>query len=242
MALGSITDAIASPAKKSLTDRAFHLIREMIIGYQLKPGVPLRLGDLAGMLAMSQTPVREALSKLETERLVQRQGQRGYVVRPLDAEEVGDLFDFRLILEVAAARRAARSMKENQLLELAGVIDQSAEMLRQGNRKCLLNLERHFHVLILQASGNGIMDRTGAEILERIWMIQNFHLLTSDRRNEAHRQHAGIFEAIRSGHGDEAGRLMEEHLTLARDYILTRLRDRDDILSTLVAEPLRVGS
>ncbi len=228
--------------KQTLRAKAFQTLREMIISYQLRPGMPLRLGELSEMLNMSQTPIREALTRLEAEGLIQRDGQRGYVVRLLNSDEVDDLFAFRLILEVAAAKMAARAISEESSKELAEIVEKSFDMMGIEDRMTLRDLECDFHVRILYASGNKLLAKTGSKLLERIWIIQNFHALTSVHRNDVHGEHKAIFEAIHAKDETRAGKLMEEHLSKARDFILARLRNENDLLSVLVVQPLRMGA
>ena len=68
--------------KSSLTDKAYNQIKEWVVRYHLKPGARLHVSDLAHALKMSQTPVREALSMLEKEHLIEREPQKGFRVAP----------------------------------------------------------------------------------------------------------------------------------------------------------------
>jgi hypothetical protein len=74
----------------------------------------------------------------------------------------------------------------------------------------------------------------GRAILDRIWIIQNINLLTTDHLSDAHPQHLKVFEAIKNGDADKAAMLMSRHLTFAKEFVLSRLRSRDDILSKLM--------
>ena len=96
--------------KASLTDKAYNQIKEWVVRYHLKPGARLHVSDLAHALQMSQTPVREALSMLEKEHLIEREPQKGYRVSTLSMQGVEDLYDLRIALEVLAVRQAARRM------------------------------------------------------------------------------------------------------------------------------------
>jgi hypothetical protein len=74
----------------------------------------------------------------------------------------------------------------------------------------------------------------GRAILDRIWIIQNINLLTTDHLSDAHPQHLNLFEAIKSGDSHKAAMLMHRHLTFAKEFVLSRLRSSDDILSKLM--------
>jgi len=220
--------------KPSLTDKAHQQIREWIVRYHLKPGVRLHVSDLAQALHMSQTPVREALSMLEKEHLIEREPQKGFRVGALSMQGVEDLYDLRIALEVLAARQAARRMTASDRNRITCLLAEVGRLMKNGNKQRILELEQDFHVIILEASGNKPLAEMGRAILDRIWIIQNINLLTTDHLTDAHPQHVGVFEAIKCGDAHKAATLMSRHLTSAREFVLSRLKSSDDILSTLM--------
>ena len=74
----------------------------------------------------------------------------------------------------------------------------------------------------------------GRTILDRIWIIQNINLLTTDHLTDAHPQHLNLFAAITDGDPACAARLMERHLRFAKAFVLSRLKADGDILSKLM--------
>lgn len=221
---------------KRLTDLAYQAIREAIVIYQLKPGEALKPADLAAGLAMSQTPVREALIRLELEEYVTRSG-RGFEVSGLDLDQTAELYDLRLYLEVPAVRLAAGRLDSIDLTGLTESVAGTADLLEGGQPNQIMAQEQKFHALIMAASGNEILCRTGLNILDRVRRIQNLNLLTADRLLTAQSQHEGILTALKSGQGGRAVELMTRHLIESRDYLLTRLADDRDILSRLLTRP-----
>jgi len=224
-----------SVLKASLADKAHHQIKQWIIHYHLKPGSVLNVGSLAQVLEMSHTPVREALSMLEREHMIERRPQRGYSVRGLDLQEVEDLYDLRISLEELAARQAARRIRPSDCRRLAAVLAEVGRKLRSPHALRVLALEQEFHVVILEASGNRPLAEIGRGILDRIWMIQNINLLTTGHLSEAHPQHLKVFHAIEHGDAKQAGALMKKHIAHAKEFVLSRLRRADDVLSQMVA-------
>jgi DNA-binding GntR family transcriptional regulator len=220
--------------KSSLTDKAYQHIKEWILRYHLKPGARLHVSDLAHALNMSQTPVREALSMLEKEHLIEREPQKGFRVSALSLQGVEDLYDLRIALEVLAARQAANRMTPSDRNRIARLLAEVGRLMKNGNKQRMLELEQDFHVIILEASGNKSLAEMGRAILDRIWIIQNINLLTTDHLSDAHPQHLNLFEAIKSGDSHKAAMLMHRHLTFAKEFVLSRLRSSDDILSKLM--------
>jgi len=220
--------------KASLADKAHHQIKEWIVRYHIKPGSRIRVKDLSQALSMSQTPVREALSMLEREHFIERRPNQGYRVGSLDLQRVEDLYNVRIILEELAASEAATRIGKTGLKRLAGILMEVEGILKTESKQRILELEQDFHSRILEASGNQPLFEMGQAVLDRIWIVQNINLLTTDQLDEAHPQHMKIFKAIQKGDAVKAAALMKKHLTLAKEYILSRLQSEDDVLSKMM--------
>ena len=220
--------------KSSLTDKAHQHIKEWILRYHLKPGARLHVSDLAHALKMSQTPVREALSMLEKEHLINREPQKGYRVGTLSMQEIEDLYDLRIALEVLAVRQAAKRMSASTRRRLSSILSEFGRLLKTVQKQRILERGQDFHVVVLEASGNRPLAEIGRAILDRIWVIQNINLLTTDHLSDAHPQHLQILEALERGDAKKAASLMEKHLTQAKEFVLSRLKNGDDILSRMM--------
>jgi DNA-binding GntR family transcriptional regulator len=218
----------------SLVEKAYQEIKEWIIRYDLKPGTHLRIAQLSAELEMSQTPIREALSKLEQESLVHRHSTQGYVVRSMDLKEVEDIYDVRIALEVLAAEEAATRMSKTDGKKLSHILGEVTKFVKKGDKWQILKLEQDFHVIIMETSGNRFLTEIGKNILERIWMIQNVNILTSDHLINAHPQHVEIYEALEQANPQKAATLMKKHIQLAKKFVISRLRNSDDVLAKLI--------
>ncbi len=224
------------PEKEAgLTDRAYFFIKEAIVDYRLKPGAALGLRTLAAALEMSQTPVREALLRLEQEQFIERRGNKGFVVASFTLDQVMELYDLRLVLELAGVRWAAQRFTAELGKELDQILEQTESLLEHGTRLDILSQEYRFHSLVIEAGGNKPLRRMAQVVLDRVRLIQNLSSLTKDRLDRAHRQHREIFEALAAKNPRRAEELMESHLREARGYLLSRLENEDDILSLLLS-------
>jgi DNA-binding GntR family transcriptional regulator len=223
-----------SEKKTSLMERAYKEIKEWIIRYDFKPGTHLRIARLSSELKMSQTPIREALSKLERESLVYRHSKQGYVVRSMDLKEVEDIYDVRIALEVMAAEEAATRMAKADRKKLSHILDEVTGLIKKGDKRQILGPQQDFHVMIMEASGNRLLSEIGKNILERIWMIQNVNILTSNHLIDAHPQHVEIYKALEEADPQKASALMKKHLQSAKKFVISRLRNNDDVLAKLI--------
>jgi DNA-binding GntR family transcriptional regulator len=220
--------------KASLTDKAHQQIKSWIVHYHLKPGARLHVSDLAHALKMSRTPVREALSMLEKEHLINREPQKGYRVGSLSMQEIEDLYDLRIALEVLAVRQATKRMSASTRRRLSSILSEFGRLLKTNHKKRILERGQDFHVVVLEASGNRPLAEIGRAILDRIWIIQNINLLTTDHLSDAHPQHLQILEVLERGDAKKAAVLMEKHLTQAKEFVLSRLKNGDDILPRMM--------
>jgi DNA-binding GntR family transcriptional regulator len=195
----------------SVVSLAYDRIRTLILSGDVAPGTRLGQVDLADRLGVSRTPVREALRRLTGEGLVDFEDQRGFRVAALALDDVVRRLEVRLLLEPGAARMAA----ERATGEDVGALEEA--IVRERKARTALDIHdasRDFHVRVAQATQNPEMVTT----LEGLWLVEVGRRLLS-RRQAAPRwqdadveEHEAILAAIRSGDGDAAAALMDEHI------------------------------
>jgi GntR family transcriptional regulator, vanillate catabolism transcriptional regulator len=207
-------------------------LREMILRGEFPPGERLGEEALAERLAVSRTPIRQALPVLAREGLLQAAGRRGFVVRAFSVEEVLDAIDVRGALEGLAARRVAERGASRELLEELGKCLAEGDAIfadsvpEAGAESRYGEMNGRFHDLILEAAGSGIL---------RDALAQNDHVpfasanalalgrehmgTTFDILRYAHRQHHAIVEALRNGEGARVEALMREHTMPVKEQL-----------------------
>src|SRR5690625_4474657 len=150
----------ADAPRRRASEGVYDRLRELVLENRLPPDERISIDAVARELGVSQTPVREAIRQLEGDRLVVRVPGKGYQTTPLlDRDGLRDLFEFRLLVEVWAARAAAVNRLSNPASTLLAELDRigaergdTADIPRQ-----LVNHDTRFHHLILAASGNTVM-------------------------------------------------------------------------------------
>ena len=120
--------------RKSLGQHVFDNLKQAIIRGNIVPGEKLVESHIAQMLGISRTPVREAIHKLERERLIERQPRGGFTVLGLNRDEIEETFGIRGVLEGYAARLAAIKHHKNELAPLEKKIEKTASY-GKGNRR-----------------------------------------------------------------------------------------------------------
>jgi DNA-binding GntR family transcriptional regulator len=211
--------------RHSLVDIAYLALRDAITSGELAAGTRLREAPLARHFAVSTTPVREALRRLDREGLVRLAPNRGAVVAEFSRREIADLFEIREILECRAVRRAAlQPIRElapaEEILVLAGALldEGSAPDRIEWNR-----LDVSFHRALNDLSGNLEL----AELSERIHRTVQALCVRAmrdpiygpEKLLQIQEHHRGILAAVRAGSAREAEARMRAHIRVIRDAI-----------------------
>jgi DNA-binding GntR family transcriptional regulator len=211
----------------------------MILDHRISPGQHVGIDELARDLSVSQTPVREALARLESDALVTKVPLRGYEATDLlSVEQFDALFQFRSLVEPWAASTASRRSTRRDLealqaeLERAGRIEQSSSASIYPE---FVDHDTRFHRLVAHASGNAWVEdafvRTHCHMhLFRVYTasLSDAHAAgefarnmfaeyyESGKRSLAMSEHTEIVSAIAGGAADKAGELMLQHIESSR--------------------------
>lgn len=225
---GSSFRELSSP---TLADQAYDALREAIISGELAPGEKITERGLAARLAVSPTPVREALRRLEQDQLVQRTGPRAVQVAALDDAQAAEIRLIEGTLRATAARLAATNATAAQLAGLARLLDEGdAEQARLKARAAagheiavedladLLAVTRRFHQALNEASGNAVLIRL-LSLVDAFSLAHRREKLRGELRRDQTREamtqryaeHRTLLEAVQAGDPDEAERLMRAH-------------------------------
>jgi DNA-binding GntR family transcriptional regulator len=232
-----VTQARASRPPGALPSGAYDQIRQSIVEGRYPPGSRLVEQRLAEQLALSRTPVREALRRLEAEGLVVSERNRGSVVRPVTARDVEDLYDLRVRLESLAAERAAERATAADLAALTQAVEDfdaavpgAAGGDLDGVRR-LAAANKRFHDGVLAAAGNHRLSRVLAGTVDLPLVFQALRRFGRPEHERSALFHRLVLEAIAAGAGDRAGRLMTEHVLQGRDALLAEMGPSDCVQS-----------
>lgn len=196
-------------------------LREEIVSGAIRPGSPLREIALAERFGVSRTPVREALRRLEQDRLL-APGSRGMEVRAIDPHEVVQVCDLRILLESEAAGQAARGRGTADLLRMEGLLSRD-RALSDPDDVTRVRASLEFHAAIWQATHNPVL----VDLLGRLTHLTHVprSTLVGDRWQAVVAEHAHILEAIRAQDEMAARELAGAHMNTAREIRLSLLRE-----------------
>jgi DNA-binding GntR family transcriptional regulator len=190
----------------SKTDMVAALIRELIITGELTAGQPLRQRDLAQRFGVSQTPVREAMRRLESEGLVIGDTHRGFTVVMPDDGPVEENFQIRAALESLGASLAARKIDAAGLAELDRLNERMRAMAEDDPGYAELN--REFHFTLYQYSHSPLL----MSLMRLLWASLHGGPRVLRSHADSARQHDAILNALRAGDADAAHALTYQHI------------------------------
>lgn len=199
------------------------LLEEVRTG-QLPPGARLTEADLAERLAISRTPVREAIRRLEADGLVTHAPRVGAMVRRLDYAEVMELYEMRSVLEGTAARMAARSASEVELAELAAI---NAEMAAASAPLRLAALNQKFHLTLIDAARNRYLVKAVQSVHKTMLILGPTTLEEDGRAQAATAEHTEVLGALAARDGAAAEAAMRRHMDAAHRTRLRQIRARE---------------
>ena len=205
------------PPARSSASEAYDLLLAEIEEGGLPPGTRLREAELAERLAISRTPVREALKRLELQGLVAHEPHHGAVVAALEYGQVTELYLLREVLEGTAARLAAQHATAVEIGVLQGMVARDHALL--GQPQTLARSNRQFHQQIRDTARNRYLAIALENLRLSLALLAGTTLGAPGRAAQSVAEHAGIVACIaaRDCDGAEAA---------ARGHILNAFRTR----------------
>ena len=202
-----------SSAPTSLADKAYVAIRDRLIMLAIPPGDPIDDDALAQDLGVGRTPVREALKRLEVDRLVVSYPRRGTFATGMDISDLAHISEIRAQLEPLAARRAAERAARTAQPELEELAARIEELnVAHVDPDELMRWDLAVHRAIYRAAGNPYLEDVLIRydnLATRIFCLFLERLPSVD---EHVREHVDLLRAIAAGDADRADGLAREHV------------------------------
>ncbi|XVV08557.1 GntR family transcriptional regulator [Actinoplanes sp. CA-131856] len=208
---------------RAAAEQAAQTLREEILAGVIPSGARLGEVELAGRLSVSRTPIREALTRLAAEGLVEIQPHRGARVVSRSDEELREIFELRLRLEPYAVQQAVPALSPEQLDDLDAL---ATEMIEAGDRDALVELNRRFHSIFIEAAGSRPLADALRGVTHAPVVHQNFHNYSPEALRRSLNHHVEMVAAARAGDGEWAEAVMRAHLYNARATMIRAGADR----------------
>jgi DNA-binding GntR family transcriptional regulator len=208
----------AAPARDSVGRDVYEALLTQLIELKIAPGDRIAVDALVREFGVSQTPIRAALIRLEAEGLVVRKYNSGYSAAPIPSRQrFQDIYEFRLLVEPAAAALATERMTAPDraaLSEAGRAMEACLTDSSPASYGHFAILDARFHDIIAEACGNEIIFEALGRLYTHMHLFRLRHHETVTE--EAVKEHARILAAIGSGDGAAASEAMRDHITLSR--------------------------
>jgi DNA-binding GntR family transcriptional regulator len=219
------------PQGPTLVERSYDHLVAKLMSLEIVPGERIAIDTIARQLGISQTPIREALSQLEAEKLVSKMPNVGYRASPqMSRDEVRDLYTLRQLIEPYAAARAAETMTDESIAILSA-IDRDMSGVVEGDAHAysrFAEADATLHRLIATGSGNRLI----AEAIERLHV--HLHIFRALYRTNAPRdaaaEHRVIIDALVAHDPAAAEHAVRQHLQRSQermDHVLATRPESD---------------
>jgi DNA-binding GntR family transcriptional regulator len=199
-------------------EKAYAEIRDAIHAGRFPPGAHLKEGELADLIGVSRTPIREALRRLNAEGAVKFMRNHGAFVADWSLDEIKEIFDLRAMLEGYAVERAAERASPEQVVRLRHLAEEMLALEAKGTPDALSRIAEangEFHRLIIQAAGTQRLSLMMAQVVEVPLVLRTFHRYNADALRRSLRHHMEIVSAFEVRDGAWAGSVMRSHIAAA---------------------------
>lgn len=218
----------------SLSEKAYHHIRRQVFAGELAPGDRLVNRTLATELGTSFIPVREAISRLASEGLVEQVAGAGAFVRTFDRQEISEIYDVRELFEPYAAAQAARFMTDHEISELESLLKEWETVGETIlSRKCgatevdldrWLDLNERFHEVMIRASRNHMLSKITKDVnvLSQCFAAHRGspRLLSGETVKSTLASHRKLYELLADRDATRAEALVRDQLSFGRESVL----------------------
>jgi DNA-binding GntR family transcriptional regulator len=215
--------------RRKVTDWVYEELKAAIVELRLAPGSPLREGTLAEQLGVSKTPIREALTRLEQDGLVETTSFKGAVVTGYSRQDLIELYELRELLENTAARAAAESMTEQDRAHLDRICQQSRKLKTGKDAAKLAALISEFDAVLFDQVKNTRIRALIENLRDHLTRIGQLTAVIPGRIEASVDEHTKIVEAIAARDPDLAEQHMRNHIRSVRDDQLRALAEAADL-------------
>jgi GntR family transcriptional regulator, rspAB operon transcriptional repressor len=209
--------------RRKVTDWVYEELKGAIVHLRLAPGEPLREATLAEQLGVSKTPIRQALTMLEQEGLVETTSFKGAVVGGYSRQDLLEIYELRELFENLAARAAAQSMSEEDRARLDRISRESRKLKRGNDPARLAALVSDFDDVLFDQIHNSRIRALIENLRAHLTRIGHLTEGIPGRIEASVDEHEKIVQAISARDPDLAEQHMREHIRSVRDDQLRAL-------------------
>ncbi|MDF0599682.1 GntR family transcriptional regulator [Psychromarinibacter sp. C21-152] len=201
----------------------YQTLKARAVGFEFRPGERINEGMVAKELNASRTPLREAMNRLVAEQLVEFRSGQGFFCRALDPTSIFELYEMRMIIETAAARRACQRATTSDIAALRDQLEADGLTTAGLTIREVVTRDEAFHLGIARLVGNSEVVRHLDRINERIRFIRWVDMGRRVRTTKG--EHLKIMEALEARDSERAAAVLKTHVMRRMDEIVAAVRE-----------------
>lgn len=203
----------------------YNTLSKRIITWAYTPGYRLTEEELCAEFEVSRSPVREALNSLVSARLVSKEAHKGYMVRLIDLREVNELYDTRLVLELAVVQTLCeKGMDIHVLKDLQERWNTLIETLPEVLALCA-DEDEIFHKTLCSAAGNLVMTQMLDDIAKRIHFVRLSDITDPDRMRITCQDHLDLLSALQQRDVESAKAIVRRNILWGKEKVDTAIKE-----------------
>ena len=206
---------------RPLREIVYEELKAQILKGDIKPGTRMMEVELAEVLGVSRTPVREAIRKLEKEGLVKIEPRRGAYASELSVKDMVDILEVRQSMEGLAAYYCAQRINDEQKEQLRDYALAFNKAVEEGVYEDMISYDTKFHHLIVECCDNDILVHMVEQLQELVLRFRYLYYSDFKRAEQMPAEHHEIFEAVASGDAERAREAAALHINRLKDMVET---------------------
>ena len=201
-----------APARPRQADRAYQEIKRRILDNEIPAGAQTLEQELAEMLGMSRTPVREAMIRLAEDGMVEVRPRHGMRVLPVSADDMREIYEILTALEsIAAELVARRGLSKAEMARIEEAVADMEAALARDDRTAWATADERFHMLLVELSGNRRLSALVNTYYEQSHRARMITLWLRPVPTQSNIDHAGVVDAIRRQDAEAARQIHRQH-------------------------------
>ncbi|MBP6062874.1 MAG: GntR family transcriptional regulator [Fusobacteriaceae bacterium] len=210
---------------KSMREKVYDRLKEMIINEELKPGERIIEVEFSEKFKVSRTPLREAIRMLELEGLLEDSGGNGMAVKKIGISDIQEVYEIRIALEGIILKEIVENKDKNGINQLEELLNKTKKLLDTSkDADQLFKLFSEFNDILYNLSKYQKVVNLIKNINMYLRIFRKYSIDNEERRLKAYNDHVGIVEALKDWDLEKALNLNNLHLSNSKDFIIKNLK------------------
>ncbi len=217
-------------SRNSSVIKVYEQFKQIILGFELKPGEKIREEVICNKLKCSRTPVREAIIRLEQEGLLERIPHHGVFVKKFSVREIMESNSVQELLEAPTALLALENRTDEDLNELRFNLENCRRHFAEGNLSAYSMESLRFHQILYDASKNSVLSQILQNLWEKLIIKTKINFLNDERMRINLEDHEEMYQCLVQQDRAKMEKLIRRHTAEGHENFLCMIRERPELL------------